>query len=94
MRSRRNALAGSRRWHASFGALADIAADLAVMQAFTAAELAAIALRYKTRFVMSATLDYNLLRRLALGSYPQAGEPIDPSPKGPLGPLWRKVNGD
>lgn len=70
--------------------LADVNADLAALEAVMAAEVAAIALGYANRSIEGATTDYKLLRRLAVGTYPQAGEPIDPSPKGPLGPLWPK----
>ena len=31
--------------------------------------------------------DYQTLISLELGTYPEAGKPIDPSPEGPLGSL-------
>jgi hypothetical protein len=36
-------------------------------------------------FVKAAVQDYQTLLQLNLGSYPEAGAPIDPSPRGPLG---------
>ena len=38
-------------------------------------------------FVNAALDDYDRLLRLKLGRYPEPGEPIDPSPGGPLGRL-------
>ena len=45
------------------------------------------AVGYADKFIKGAAGDVERLLSLDLGSYPQAGEPIDPSPKGPLGPL-------
>ena len=70
-----------------FPHLADISADLAAWDAFTVAVEAAGADRYTDQFIRGAIEDYQKLLRLGLGSYPQAGEPIDPSTNGPLGPL-------
>jgi hypothetical protein len=67
--------------------LADITADQAARDAFTAAVEAAAAIGHSDRFMKGAIEDYEKLLRLDLGSYPQAGNPIDPSSKGPLGPL-------
>jgi hypothetical protein len=67
--------------------LADISADLATGEAFTAAVEAAAAEGHADPFIKGAIEDYKELLRLDLGSYPQAGKPIDPSPDGPLGPL-------
>jgi hypothetical protein len=67
--------------------LADITADLATGGAFTAAVEADGAVGHAEQFLKGAIEDYVKLLRLDLGSYPQAGEPIDPSPDGPLGPL-------
>src|SRR5262249_24302706 len=67
--------------------LADITADLATRDAFTAAGEAAAADGHAAPFIQGAVEDYKILLRLDLGSYPQAGKPIDPSPDGPLGPL-------
>jgi hypothetical protein len=76
--------------------LADITADLAALEAFTAAVDASDALGYLDGFIKGATVDYHRLLDLNLGSYPQAGQPIDLSRKGPLGPLWsrREVEDD
>ena len=38
-------------------------------------------------FMRGAVHDYERLLGLHLGRYPEAGQPIDPSPDGPLGPL-------
>jgi hypothetical protein len=70
-----------------FPHLADITADRAAGEAFTAAVEAAGADGHTDRFLKGAIEDYQKLLRLGLGSYPQAGEPIDPSTNGPLGPL-------
>jgi len=67
--------------------LADVTADLAARDAFTAAVEAAAAIGHSDRFMKGAIDDYEKLLRLDIGSYPQAGNPIDPSSKGPLGPL-------
>jgi hypothetical protein len=70
------------------GALAHATADLAALNAFTAAAEAynAVGL-HNERYVSSALDDYDTLLRLQLGSYPEPGAPIDPAPGGPLGPL-------
>jgi hypothetical protein len=70
-----------------FPHLADITADLAARDAFTAAVEAAGADGHTDQFIKGAVEDYAMLLRLGLGSYPQAGQPIDASPRGPLGPL-------
>ena len=36
----------------------------------------------------AARADYDRLRSLNLGTYPELGQPIDPTETGPLGPLW------
>ncbi len=77
-----------------FAHLADITADLATRDAFTAAVEAADAIGYTVRFIHEATEDAQELLRLELGSYPQAGHPIDPSPHGPLGPLGPEETSD
>ena len=70
------------------GALAHVTADLAALNAFTAAAEAFDAVGFHNEGYVSAALhDYDELLRLKLGSYPEAGQPIDPSPDGPLGPL-------
>ena len=70
------------------GALAHVTADLAALNAFTAAAEAydAIGL-HNEGYVAAALHDYDELLRLKLGCYPEPGDPIDPSPGGPLGPL-------
>lgn len=70
-----------------FPQLADITADLAARDAFTAALTAADAEGYSDNFVKAAVEDYQKLLKLELGSYPEAGKAIDPSSKGPLGRL-------
>jgi hypothetical protein len=70
-----------------FPHLADLTADLAARDAFTAALTAADADGHSDDFVKRAVADYQEMLRLDLGSYPQAGKAIDPSSKGPLGPL-------
>jgi len=70
------------------GALGHVTADLAALNAFTAAAEAYDAVGLHNEGYVSAVLrDYDRLLRLELGSYPEAGQPIDPSPDGPLGPL-------
>jgi hypothetical protein len=70
-----------------FPHLADVTADLAAREAFTAAMEAAAATGHADEFINAGIADYEKLLRLDLGSYPQAGKPIDPSSNGPLGPL-------
>lgn len=70
-----------------FPHLADITADRAAGEAFTAAVEAAGADGHTDPFLKGAIEDYKKLLQLKLGIYPQAGEPIDPSTSGPLGPL-------
>jgi hypothetical protein len=70
-----------------FPHLADLSADLAALGAFTAAMDAARAIASTDDFTRSAAEDYRKLLGLKLGQYPEAGQPIDPSPDGPLGPL-------
>jgi hypothetical protein len=67
--------------------LAAITADLAARDAFTAAVEAVGADGHTDQFLKGAIEDYEKLLQLELGSYPQAGKPIDPSSSGPLGPL-------
>jgi hypothetical protein len=72
----------------SLGPLAHITADLAALNAYTAAADAFIAMGYRNEdFVDAALNDYQALVRLELGRYPEPGAPVDPSPGGPLGPL-------
>ncbi len=70
-----------------FPHLADVAADLAARDAFTAAVDAAGAAGHADKFTNGAVQDYQALLKLELGCYPEAGQPIDPSPAGPLGDL-------
>jgi hypothetical protein len=70
------------------GALTYVTADLAALAAFTAAVDAFTSVGYHNEdFVNAALNDYDRLLRLKLGRYPEPGEPIDPSPGGPLGRL-------
>jgi hypothetical protein len=69
------------------GHLADLTADLAALDAYTAAVDAAEAVASTSDFTKWASEDYRKLSKLGLGRYPEAGQPIDPSPEGPLGPL-------
>ncbi|MFO0892635.1 MAG: hypothetical protein U0790_26270 [Isosphaeraceae bacterium] len=62
-------------------------ADIVALDAFTAAVEAANATAFDDTFLRGAIQDYERLLGLHLGTYPQAGRPIDPSPDGPLGPL-------
>jgi hypothetical protein len=77
-----------------FAHLADITADLAARDAFLAAVEAADAIGYTDRFIHQATQDALELQKLKLGTYPEAGQPIDPSAHGPLGPLWTEEPSD
>lgn len=67
--------------------LPDVTADLAALCAFTVAVDAADAVGYTDRFVRGAAADYRTILGLQLGGYPEAGQPIDPSAEGPLGPF-------
>jgi hypothetical protein len=70
------------------GALTHVTADLAAMNAYTAAAEAFVSVGYRNEhFVDSALKDYRTLVSLELGRYPEPGTPVDPSPDGPLGPL-------
>jgi hypothetical protein len=62
-------------------------ADIVALNAFTAAVEAADAVAFDDTFMRGAIQDYERLLGLQLGTYPQAGRPIDPSPDGPLGRL-------
>ncbi len=72
----------------SLSHLADLTADLAALGAFTAAVDASEAVASTSDLTTWASEDYRKLLKLGLGHYPEAGQPIDPSPDGPLGPLW------
>jgi hypothetical protein len=69
-----------------FPHLADLTADLAARDAFMVALKAVAADGHSDTFITAAIDDYEKLLRLDLGSYPQAGKPIDPRSTGPLGP--------
>jgi hypothetical protein len=71
----------------AFPQLANVAADLAAREAFTAAVNAARAVGFADEFINGTMQDYQTLLKFKLGFYPDAGQPIDPSPAGPLGPL-------
>lgn len=72
----------------SFARLADLSAELAALDAFTAAVDASDATGYPDDLIYGAIGDYERLLGLKLGDYPRAGKPVDPSPTGPLGRLW------
>ena len=67
--------------------LADVTAEVVALDAFTAAVEAADAVAHDDSFIRGAVHDYERLLGLHLGNYPEPGQPIDPSPDGPLGPL-------
>ena len=68
------------------GGLAHVTADLAALNVFTAAADAFVSVGFHNEdFVNAALNDYDRLVRLDPGRYPEAGDPIDPSPGGPLG---------
>jgi hypothetical protein len=70
------------------GALEHVTADLAAMNAFTAAADAFVSVGYHNEgFVDAALIDYDRLLQLKSGRYPELGTPIDPSPSGPLGAI-------
>jgi uncharacterized protein (UPF0147 family) len=70
------------------GSLERSTVDLAALSAYTAAVDAFDAVGLANEDFVAASLnDYDNLRRLNLGQYPQPGEPIDPSPSGPLGAI-------
>jgi hypothetical protein len=74
---------GARKF---LGSLESTTADLAAMSAFTAAAEAYDAVGLDNKDFVGASLnDYDKLIRLGLGRYPDPGDPIDPSPSGPLG---------
>jgi hypothetical protein len=70
------------------GGLSRQQADVAALNAFTAAvdAYSAIGLNNEA-FVAAALRDYDKLLHLKLGHFPDAGSPIDPSSQGPLGPI-------
>jgi hypothetical protein len=70
-----------------FPHLADVTADIAARDTFMAAVKAAGAKGYTDAIIKAAVDDYQKLLGLDLGTYPQAGTPIDPSSMGPLGQL-------
>ena len=82
----RSSVTGTREPN-PFPHLADVAADVAARDAFTAAVDAAGAAGHTDACINGAVLDYQSLVKLELGDYPDAGQPIDPSPAGPLGAL-------
>jgi hypothetical protein len=70
------------------GALTHVTADVAALNAYTAAARAFISAGYNNEdFVGAALHDYDTLVRLQLGRYPEPGQPVDPSGDGPLGRL-------
>ncbi len=70
------------------GALAHVTADLAALNAFTAAADPFVSVGYHNQSFVDATLcDYDRLVHLKLGRDPEPGSPGAPSPDGPLRPL-------
>ena len=69
--------------------LANVTADMTALEAFTAAVEASDAANYADGFMQGAVADFEKLKSLDLGRYPNPGSTIDPSSKGPLGPLRR-----
>jgi hypothetical protein len=70
------------------GALSHTTAELAAMNSYTAAAEAFVSVGYRNEDFVDASLrDYHALVRLQLGRYPELGNPVDPSPGGPLGRL-------
>ena len=67
--------------------LADVTTDQAALDALTAAVDAADAVGATEGLTSGAAADYQRLLEMHLGTYPQPGQPIDPSPGGPLGRL-------
>jgi hypothetical protein len=67
--------------------LGDVTAYLAALNAYTSAVDAADAAGHSEAFIRCMVRDYEKLKSLELGTYPEAGKPIDPSPEGPLGSL-------
>lgn len=81
-------LGGGEGDRALIGAIERVTVDLAALDAFTAAVEAYNASGYRNEeFVAAALNDYDRLLRMDLGRHLEPGEPIDPSPSGPLGPL-------
>ena len=68
---------------------ARVTADIAAMSTpFTAAADAFHSVGHHNHEIVHAAMaDYHKLVGLKLGSYPEVGTPVDPSPGGPLGPL-------
>jgi hypothetical protein len=68
--------------------VANITAEIAALNAFTAAKDANVSVGYHNDdFLHKVWYDYEHLTRLKPGQYPELGNPIDPSPGGPLGHL-------
>ena len=67
--------------------LANDTAELVAIDAFTVAVEAADAAAHDDAFIGGAIQDYQRLLGLNLGTYPEPGRPIDPTPDGLLGPL-------
>jgi hypothetical protein len=72
----------------SRGASTHVTADLAALNAYTAAAEAFLSVGYRNEDFVDASLkDYHALVRLQLGRYPELANLVDPSPGGPLGRL-------
>jgi hypothetical protein len=70
--------------------VAELSADLTARSAFTAAFEAVAAQGHTDAFIKAAIADFEKLLRLDLGTYPNAGTPVDTSSRGPLGALDRE----
>ena len=81
-----------RRSRLRFAHLGEVTAYLAALNAYTSAVDAADAAGHSEAIIKSMVRDYQELISLELGTYPEAGKPIDPSPEGPLGPLASHVS--
>jgi hypothetical protein len=86
---RREAIEADLRMADSFargpGALSHTTADLAAMNAYTAAAEAFISVDCRNENFVDASLkDYHMLVRLQLGRYPEQGNLVDPFPGGPV----------
>ena len=46
-----------------------------------------------SQYAAATRHDYDRLRAICKQAFPQLGDPIDPSERGPLGPLWRQGEG-
>ena len=82
--------AAASAWHDRVllsASLTHVTADLAALNAYTAAAGAFVSVGYHNEdFVGAALRDYDTLVRLQLGRYPEPGAPVDPLRGGPWAP--------